>query len=376
MIYLDHNATTPLDAQVLEAMLPYLQEGFGNPSSVHRLGRLARGALDQAREQVAALVGVTPSQVIFTSGGTEANNLALKGAAGRREPGTLLLSSVEHPSVRRPAEALARRGWRLQQLPVDGDGILQGGLPETARLASVMLANNETGVVHRLDALAEAAERTGAWLHTDAVQAAGKLPLSFAQSGAHMMSLSAHKIYGPKGVGALIVDKRIELEPLVDGGGQEKGRRGGTENLAGIVGFGAAAELAAAALAERCDELRRLRDRFEAGLGEAVPEAVIFGQAASRLPNTSFFAVPGIEGETLLMELDRQGVAVSSGSACSSGSTEPSPVLQAMGVARELAKGAVRVSFGKDNSESEVDSVLNVLRQIQQRMRTAAAVAW
>jgi cysteine desulfurase len=367
-VYLDHNATTPLDERVLEAMLPYLGRNHGNPSSVHRYGRLTRGAVDRAREQVAALVGAHPSQVIFTGGGTEANNLALKGLLAPGEG--LAVSRVEHASVVAPARALARRGHPLTFIEVDGDGRidearLAEGLAAGPRLVSLMLANNEVGTIQTLSPLAERVAEAGAWLHSDAVQACGKIMVDFAASGAHLMSVSAHKFGGPQGVGALIADKRLEIEPLIHGGGQERGLRGGTENVAGLVGFGKAAELAKSELAERAAHTGRLRDRLEAGLG-ALGGVTVFGVGvgAERLPNTAMFAAPGIDGETLLMGLDRLGVALSSGSACSSGSTEPSHVLTAMGVERETALGAVRASVGPATTEAEVDQLLAALRQV------------
>lgn len=377
-VYLDHNATTPLDERVLEAMLPYWREGFGNASSVHSLGRSARTALDTAREQVAELAGAHPTQVVFTSGGTEANNTALKGATSRMAPGRVAVSAVEHASVSMPAEALVRHGWQSLKLAVDSAGRVH---PETveaadAQLVSVMWANNETGVIQEIPALAEAARARGALFHTDAVQAAGKLALDFAGSGAHLMSLSAHKLGGPKGVGALVVDKSVFLEPLLHGGGQERGRRGGTENLPAIVGFGKAAELAVSELQARREHLRRLRERFEAGLAQRIPQAVVFGTGAERLPNTVFFAVPGIEGGTLILALDREGIAVSSGSACGSSDDEPSPVLQAMGVPADLARCAVRVSFGTGNSESDVDALLGVLAAQVVMLQKMASSVW
>jgi len=336
--------------------------------------------MDQAREQVAALVGVGPSQVIFTSGGTEANNLALKGFATRSEPGRLAISAVEHASVRSPAAALAKAGWIVDAIDVDGAGKVtpesldQALTPETG-LVSVMAANNETGVLQDLPALAQRAREAGAVFHTDAVQWAGKRPLDFAGTGAQLMSLSAHKIHGPKGVGALIVDKAVDLAPLIDGGGQERGCRGGTENLAGIAGFGAAAELAAAELDHRVEWSRSLRERFERRLAEELSEAIVFGTEAERLPNTVFLALPGIDGESLLMALDRKGIAVSSGAACGSNSTEPSHVLSAMGVERELARGAIRISFGKDNTDEDLDRLVDALCE-QGAMVRMATRAW
>ena len=380
-VYLDHNATTPLDERVLEAMLPYLGRSHGNPSSVHRYGRLTRGAVDRAREQVAALVGAHSSQVIFTGGGTEANNLALKGVLAPGEG--VAVSRIEHASVGAPARALFRRGHPLHWIEVDEAGRvdearLGEALAKGPKLVSLMLANNEVGTIQTLAPLAERVVEAGAWLHSDAVQACGKIMVDFAACGAHLISVSAHKFGGPQGVGALIVDKRLEIEPLIHGGGQERGLRGGTENVAGLVGFGKAAELAKSELSDRAAHMRGLRDRLEAGLA-AIGGVTLFGTGAERLPNTAMFAAPGIDGEALLMGLDRLGVALSSGSACSSGSTEPSHVLTAMGVERERALGAVRASVGPATTEAEVDQLLaalqTVLAPILMRDGTGAAMA-
>jgi cysteine desulfurase len=382
VVYLDHNATTPVDERVVEAMLPWLQGSFGNPSSVHGKGRQARAALDQAREQVAQLVSVHPSQVIFTSGGTEANNAALKGVAFRSSPGQIVISSVEHASVRAPAEALKRFAWSVEMAAVDADGVcrvedLAAALKKETRIASVMWANNESGAIQPVQQLAQLCRERGVLFHTDAVQAAGKLEIDFSASGAHLMSLSGHKLYGPKGVGALIVDKAVDMEPLLHGGGQEKERRGGTENLASIVGFGKAAELARIELPARRRHLEDLRDYFESRLRQLLPEAVIFADGAERLNNTAFMAIPGLEGQTLIMALDRIGIEVSSGSACGSEHSEPSPVLKAMGVAREIALGAIRVSLGKENTKQDIDHLISALEsQVRQLRSMAANTGW
>ena len=363
--YLDHNATTPLEVTALEAMLPYLREQFGNPSSVHRQGRRARAAIDAAREQVAALVNAHPSQVIFTSGGTEANNLAIQGVAAKHPPGRILIGATEHPSVVEAATSLADRGWHIEHLPVDDQGclrheVLKEALQPVPALVSVMTANNETGVVQDMTAIAALVRDNGALLHTDAVQAAGKIALDFSVNGAHLMSLSAHKIGGPKGVGALIVDKAVDMKPLLHGGGQEKGRRSGTENVAAIVGFGAAATVVRERLAAYGLRLSRLRELLEAGL-RSLHGIEVFAANTRRIPNTVCFGVHGMEGETLVLNLDRLGFAVSSGSACASGSNEPSPVLLAMGVERELARGSLRVSLGWNNTEIDVEEFLRAL---------------
>lgn len=368
MIYFDHNATTPLDERVLEAMAPYLGAFYGNPSSLYRMGRICRGAVETAREQVAALVGAHPSEVVFTGGGTEANNLALKGLAFAREPGLIVAGATEHPSVSEPLEFLKARGWRVATIPVNRNGLAGASFLDSSpagelRFATLMLANNETGVIQDIAPIAGWFRERGIVFHCDAVQAAGKIAIDFKASGAHMMSLSGHKIYGPKGVGALILDKTVTLEPLLHGGGQEQGLRGGTENVAAIVGFGKAAELALSELEERHAHLLGLRERLEAGL-KTIPGAVAFAEGAERLPNTVQFGIAGYDGEALVMNLDRQGIAVSSGSACASGAGEPSPVLVAMGVEPEVAKSAIRASFGKSNTESEVDRFLDILKKL------------
>ncbi len=374
-VYLDFNATTPIDPRVVEAMLPYLSGPAGNPSSVHRFGRAARAAVDEARAEVAALVGALPEQVIFTSGGTEANNLAIRGVAAGMAAVAIAVGSVEHASVLAPAARLARRGGSVVQIPADREGrilpeAVRGTLGAGTRLVSVMWANNETGVIQPVAAIAELVRESGAWMHTDAVQAAGKIPVDFAAGGAHLMTLSAHKIYGPKGVGALVADRAVDLIPILEGGGQERGLRGGTENVAGIVGFGAAADLARRELEEHRARLQDLRDALERVLA-AQPDVVVFGAGAERLPNTVQFALSGIAGETLLLELDRYGVAVSSGSACHSERAEPSHVLGAMGVPRELAYGAIRVSFGHESTAADLDALLRALDRARARLSRA-----
>lgn len=368
--YLDHNASTPVDPRVLEAMLPYLSGPYGNPSSLHRYGRLARDAVERARGQVAALVGAQPGELIWTSGGTEANNLALKGVCQGGQAGRLLYGASEHPAVMEAAESLRAAGWPVEVIAVDAQGRIaesafrQQLLAGPVRLVSLMRANNETGVIHELAPWGSAIHAAGGWLHMDATQAAGKLPLDFATLGADLLTLSSHKLYGPKGVGALVVRAEVELQPLLHGGAQEKGLRGGTENLPAIVGFGAAAELAQQELETRMAHQLALRERLDAGL-RALPGVRLFGDGAPRLANTTQFGLAGWDGEALLMHLDRRGYAVSSGSACASGSGEPSHVLLAMGVEPMAAKGAVRVSLGKDSQQSEVDGLLRVLNELR-----------
>jgi cysteine desulfurase len=360
MIYLDHNATTPLDDRVVDAMLPYLRHFYGNPSGLYRLGRLSRGAIDSARDQVAALVGAKASEVIFTSGGTEANNLALKGMAFSLKPATVISGSTEHPSVTEPLKFLTTLGWKISHLPVEDKTGRPDPLAITSLKASagdigtLMLANNETGVIHDTRPLADTLRAAGAFLHVDAVQAA---------IGAHTMTLSTHKIYGPKGVGALIADRTPPIQPLLQGGSQENGRRGGTENVAGIVGFGKAAELAREALEDRQSHALMLRQRLESGL-QSLTGVTLFAAHEQRLPNTAQFSVPGFDGETLVMRLDQLGFAVSSGSACASGGGEPSPVLLAMGVDEATARSAIRVSLGRGNTAEEVNQFIEALKSL------------
>ena len=377
-VYLDHNATTPVDDRVLEAMLPYLRGRYGNASSRHELGTVARKAVNVSREQVAALVNVQPSQVIFVSGGTEANNMFVKGSAGYLKPTQIAVSAIEHPCVAKPAQDLARQGWKLRKLAVTGDGEVDladvdEALKEPTGVVSVMLANNETGVIQDVAAVAERVRQAKAWMHTDAVQALGKVPVDFQALGVHAMTISAHKIYGPKGAGALVVDKRLQLRPIIHGGGHEQGLRSGTENVPAIVGFGAACELAAGRMQEIAKRQIAMRDRFEQGLNEL--GAVIFGEDAPRIPNTSYFALKGVMGETLVIELDRAGYAVAPGAACSSANPEPSATLLAMDVDPELARGAVRFSLGAGNTLQQVEDFLRALKAVVSRLRSLTAMA-
>ena len=379
-VYLDHNATTPLDRTVLAAMVPWLENRFGNASSRHEYGRQARQAIDEARQKIAAAVNAHPTEVVFTSGGSEANNLFLKGAAASFKPGMLAISAVEHPCVIKPAAQLARLGWEIRHLAVDGSGRVKiedyaEALLEKPKLLSVMMANNETGVVQDVAALANAARGTGAWFHSDAVQALGKLAIDFRALnavGVHAMTLSAHKAGGPKGAAALVLDKRVELLPLIAGGGHERGLRSGTENVPAIVGFGVAAELAATRVAELPARMRAMQVKLESGL--AGLGARIFATDVTRLPNTSYFAFPNIDGETLVGKLDREGFAVASGAACSSANPEPSHVLRAMGVTADIARGAVRVSLGNSNTEAEIEQFINALQVTVGRLQGMTAI--
>jgi cysteine desulfurase len=365
MIYFDHNATTPIDARVLNAILPFLTTFYGNPSSLYRHGRIVRSAIDAAREQVAALVGVQSSQVIFTSGGTESNNLALATLAPQD---TLAISAIEHPSISEPALRLKRLGTKLNIINVDANGLITQDAvdkinKEKPGIVSIMLANNETGAIQDLAPHVQQFRAKGMIVHSDAVQALGKIPVSFNALGVHLMSLSSHKIYGPKGCGALVFEKGVAIKPLFLGGGQEQELRAGTENVAAIVGFGKAAELAQVELAERTRQMLILRKLLEDGL-TTIPGLTIFAQQANRLSNTVQFGIPEIDGEMLLMKLDQKGIAVSSGSACASGGSVPSSVLLAMGVEPDFAKSAIRISLGLANTATEILEFINLLKAL------------
>ncbi len=375
-VYLDHSATTPVDPRVVEAMLPFLTEKFGNASSVHLFGQEARAANDRARRQVANLIGARANEIIFTSGGTEANNLGIRGVCELAEPNGrhIITSAIEHPSVRGAVDTLEKRGWAVTRLPVYEDGIVRlddvrSALRPDTVLLSVMLANNEIGTlqpIREIGELVKEARQSGhrnLWLHTDAVQAAGRVPIEVEHLGCDLLSISAHKIYAPKGTGALFVRRGVRLTPQQVGGHQERERRAGTESVPNIVAFGAAAVLAQREMNSRYEQTRRLRDRFEAGVLQSIDDVAFNGDREQRLPHVSNISFRFIEGEGLLIHLDMQGVAVSTGSACSSGTLEPSPVIRALGRNEELARGAIRFSFGKDNSEDDVDYALAALRR-------------
>ena len=377
-VYFDHNSTTALKTEVLEAMLPFMANQHGNPTSRHSFGRTARAAVEHAREQVAAAVGAYATQIVFTASGTEANNFAVNGICSNMDKGQILTSAIEHPCVSRPALAMQARGWKASSIRVGTNcnidmQHLQSLLHTPTNLVSVMFANNETGAIQDIAKVAEMARKHKAYVHTDAVQALGKIPVDFFALNVHAMTISSHKIGGPLGAGALVLDKRIDIQPLLFGGGQEKGLRSGTENVAAIVGFGAACEQAVSHLTAFDTHTENLRKHLEAGLTKL--NAVIFGQNDLRIPNTSFFAFPNMDGETLVMALDRKGFAVASGSACSSDSDKPSHVLLAMGIDEDLARGAVRVSFGMNNTINQVQHFLAELENELARLKHLTAMA-
>jgi cysteine desulfurase len=378
-IYLDHNASTPVRAEVLDAMLPYFREHYGNASSAHAFGQEAKGAIEEARAKVAALVNAAPAEIVFTSGGTESDNMGVFGAAralagkGRH----VVVSEIEHEAVRNAAGALEAEGFTVTRVPamadgrVDPDAVAKALRPDTV-LVSVMAANNETGVLQPVAAIGSLCAERGIAFHTDAVQAAGKIPVDARAWQATYLTIAAHKFYGPKGVGALYVKRGAKTAPLLFGGEHERGRRPGTENVPGIVGMGAAAELARAELDTAPPRMAALRDRLEQGILARVPQVVVHGAGAPRACNTSHLSFVGAEGEHLLLTLDQKGIACSSGSACKSGSSHPSGVLLSMGVPALVAQAAVRWSVGRATTEAEIDYVLETVPAVVQKLRAAS----
>src|SRR5437764_4213951 len=389
IIYLDNNATTPLDPAVTEEMLPFLTKYYGNPSGGYAVAGRARKAVDLARERLAALLGCAPSEIVFTSGGTESNNAVIRSAlaysavaaakAGQFEPRGkhVVASAVEHSAVLRPCQDLEKCDCAVTFLRVDRDGTvdlaeLEAALrPETA-LVSIMWANNETGVLFPVEKIAEICRRKGVLFHTDAVQAVGKIPIRLRETAINFLSLSAHKFHGPKGVGALYVNERTRFGPLIAGGGQENGRRGGTENVAGIVGLGKAAELALKYLAEGKGSVHSMRDRFEKAILESVSDASVNGTGALRIPNTSSLSFGGIESSNALLLLDRHGICCSAGSACRTGSQEASHVLRAMNSNGDGARRSLRFSFGRFNSGAEIDRTIEIVPKVIEKLREPA----
>jgi cysteine desulfurase len=375
-IYLDNNATTPLDPAVLEALLPFYREVFGNPSSIHQEGRRARQALETAREQVACLVGCNSSEIIFTSSGTEADVMALLGvcSALRSRGNHLITISTEHPAVLNTCRHLQCQGVEVTIIPVDRQGIpdleqLEKSICERTILISAMYANNETGTVLPVQEIATIARRRKIAFHCDAVQAVGKIPIEMRRSSIDLLAISGHKLYSPKGVGALAVRSGIKLHPLMHGGSQERNRRGGTENVGAIVGFGIACELALQRIHDDMKRIAALKRRLLDGIGLIVPDVVHNGHREHSLPNTLNLSFPGLAADSLLMGLDLAGIAVSSGSACSSGTIKESPVLRAMGVPSDLARCSLRFSLGRQNTEEEIDTVLELFPEIVARAR-------
>lgn len=390
-IYLDNSATTPVDPRVVEAMMPYLTDQFGNASSIHYFGQQAKAAVDKARHQVAHLIGARPNEIVFTSGGTEANNLAIKGILDHAKPGShVITSAIEHSAVKNVCEDLERRGYRITYLPVYENGIirvedLKAMIADDTVIVSIMAANNEIGTLQPLEDISKLIRELRAggrkiWFHTDAVQAAGKVPINVDEIGCDLLSMSAHKMYAPKGIGALYVRRGVRLHPQNIGGRQERERRGGTEPVPNIVAFGKACELAADNMEAESRRLGSLRDDLETRVGELIPDVVFNGDRQKRLPNISNVSFGSVEGEGLLINLDMQGIAVSTGSACSSGSLEPSPVIRALcggspttadesSEIENRARGAIRFSLGRNNTAEDIDRLLDVLPTAVENLR-------
>ena len=389
-IYLDHSATTPVDPLVVEEMLPYLTGKFGNASSIHFFGQEARGAVDKARHQVAGLLNARPNEIVFTSGGTESNNLAVRGLLeGRKNDGSdglgkahVITSAIEHSAVKNVCRDLEERGYSVTYLPVYEDGIVriedvEAALRDDTALISVMFANNEIGTVQPVEEIGKLVRSLRSdgrkiYFHTDAVQAAGKIKVDVEEIGCDLLTISGHKIYAPKGIGALYIRRGVRLHPQNIGGTQERKIRAGTEPVPNIVALGKACELASDGMADSAARIREMRDRFETAVSESIPDVVLNGRQDQRVPTISNISFRSVEGEGLLINLDMQGIAVSTGSACSSGSLEPSPVIRALGRDDELARGAIRFSFGKGNTSADVDQILSVLPTAVDNLRRLA----
>jgi cysteine desulfurase len=377
-VYLDHSATTPVRPEVLDAMLPFLKEdAFGNPSTIYSYGREAKKALDEAREKVAGLIGARPEEIFFTSGGTEADNLALIGTATANEKKGrhIITSSIEHHAVLHTAQYLMRLGFKVTFLPVTPEGLVrvedveEAITPETI-LISVMHVNNEVGTIQPIKEIGQLARERGIIFHTDAVQSVGKIPVNVDELNVDLLSASGHKIYGPKGVGCLYIRKGTRINPLLHGGAQERKRRPGTENMPGIVGFGRAAELAGQELPQEMKRLQALRDKLIDGILNRIEDVQLNGDREKRVATNANFSFRYVEGESLLLSLDMKGICASSGSACTSGSLDPSHVLLAMGIPHEVAHGSVRMTLGRDNTEADIDYVLEVMPEIVARLRS------
>ena len=382
-IYLDHNATTPVDPLVVEVMTRALTEDFGNPSSVHYFGQQAKARVDDARGAVAALIGAEPSEIVFTSGGTEADNFAIRGAVEALEPSGrrhLITSGIEHEAVLNTFKALAKRGWKITMLPVDASGIvspdaLRAAITDDTALVSLMQANNEIGTIQPVAALAAIAHERGVLFHTDAVQSAGKIPVNVRALGVDLLSLSAHKFYGPKGIGVLWIRRGTRMVPFLMGGRQERSRRASTENVPGILGMGGAAGLARKKLADEATRVAGLRDRLEQRILTTVPRTAVNGARDPRVPNTTNISFERVEAESLLIALDLEGIAVSTGSACSSGTLEPSHVLRAMGLPAHRTQSSIRFSLGAANTEEQIDRVAGLLPRVVEKLRSLAGAA-
>lgn len=380
-VYLDHSATTPVHPEVLEAMLPYYKEKFGNPSSIHEYGKVAKVALEEAREKVAKLFNCSPYEIYFTSGGTESDNLAIKGVAfaNKNKGKHIITSSVEHHAVLESCKFLKKEGYEITYLPVDRWGLvdpddLRKNIKDDTILVSIMHVNNETGTIQPIEELVRIAKEKGIYFHTDAVQSAGKIPIDVQELPIDLASISAHKIYGPKGVGAIYIRKGTRIIPLSHGGHHERSRRAGTENIPGIVGLGKATEMVLKDMDKHNKHLKNLTETFFKKLKETVKDIQLNGHPEKRIPSTLNISFKGVEGESIILSLDMKGVAVASGSACTSGSLEPSHVLSAMRIEPAVAQSSIRFSFGRENVIDDVDYVIGVLPEIIERLRSMSPI--
>ncbi len=374
MIYLDNAASTQIHDDVLEAMLPYLKEQYGNPSSIHRYGRLANKAIEKARKQIAMLINADPSEILFTSGGTESNNTALYGIAAKKPHSQIITSSIEHDAILEPCKKLAKDGFDVIYLPVDNHGVvnlsvLKNSLSDNTCLVSVMFGNNEMGTIEPIAQIAQLCNERNIPFHTDAVQAVGKITIDVKKLGVDLLSISSHKINGPKGIGALYIRKGIDIVPIILGGGQEHGLRSGTENVANIVGFGKACELAKFHLSENISHMKKLRDNLIATILREIPCVALNGHTENRLPHNAHFTFLGVAGEDLIIKLDEYGISASTGSACSVHTQKASHVLQAMGFSHEQITGSLRLTLGLFNNQQEIDETVNILKKVTAELR-------
>ena len=377
MIYLDNAASTKIHEDVLETMLPYLKEQYGNPSSIHRYGRLSHKAIEKARKQIASLINAEPSEILITSGGTESNNTALRGMAMKNPSSQIITSSIEHDAILEPCKKLSQNGFDIDYLPVDSFGMvdileLKNHISEKTRLVSIMFGNNEVGTIQQISEIAKICNEKNILFHTDAVQAVGKIPIDVKELGVDLLSISSHKLYGPKGVGALFIKNGISIDPVILGGGQENGLRSGTENVANIVGFGKACEIAKTHLDENMSNMKKLRDYMIERVLEEIPQVTLNGHSESRLPNNTHFTFLGVNGEDLIIKLDEYGIAASTGSACSVNTQKASHVLEAMGFSLEQITGSLRLTIGIFNNEDEINETVEVLKKVVKELRSVS----
>jgi len=377
LIYLDNAASTQIHEDVLEAMLPYLKEQYGNPSSIHRYGRLANKAIEKARKQIAMLINADASEILFTSGGTESNNTALYGIAKKKPRSQIITSSIEHDAILEPCKKLAKDGFDVIYLPVDTHGIvnlsvLKNSLSDNTCLVSIMFGNNEIGTIEPIAQIAQLCNEQNIPFHTDAVQAVGKIPIDVKKLGVDLLSISSHKLNGPKGIGALYIRNGIDIDPIILGGGQEHGLRSGTENVANIVGFGKACELAKLNLPDNISHMKKLRDDLVAKILREIPGVILNGHAENKLPNNAHFTFLGVAGEDLIIKLDEYGIAASTGSACSVHTQKASHVLQAMGFSHEQITGSLRLTLGLFNNQQQIDETVNILKKVTAELRSVS----